>query len=57
MKPTSSFKMPRYLKVRLATIADAHHRGAIKRSLVEALLYAQEQERTLANKKASRNDD
>lgn len=57
MKSNSSFKMPRHMKVRLSTIADAHMRGSIKRSLVEALLYAQDQERTLANKKASRNAD
>lgn len=57
MKSNSSFKMPRHMKVRLSTIADAHVRGSIKRSLVEALLYAQDQERTLANKKASRNAD
>jgi hypothetical protein len=48
--------MPRYLKTRLSTIADPHLRGVIKKSLIGAILYAQDQERALANKKASRND-
>lgn len=57
MRATSTFKMPRYMKVRLSTIADAHQRGVIRRSMVEALLSAQDQSNRAKSDKASRNDD
>lgn len=38
MKPTSTFKMSKANKFRLASIRDQHLRGEIKRSLIEAQL-------------------
>lgn len=58
MKATSSFKLPRHVKTRLATIADPHQRGLIRRSMIDAIMTAQEQDRrSTRGDKASRNDD
>lgn len=58
MKPTSSFKFPRRYKYLLATITDRHERGAYKRALIQATLYAQEQERRVGKgDKANYNDE
>lgn len=58
MKPTSSFKFPRHYKYQLATITDKHERGAYKRALIQAILYAQDQERRVGKgDKANHNDE
>lgn len=41
MKPTSSFKMSKANKFRLANVQDAHKRGELKRSLIEAQLISE----------------
>jgi hypothetical protein len=58
MKTTSSFKFPRHYKYLLATITDKHQRGVYKRSLIQATLYAQEQERRVGKgDRANHNDE
>ena len=38
LKPTSTYKMPKELKMRLANILDPHYRGAIARSYIQVHL-------------------
>jgi hypothetical protein len=55
MKPTSSFKFPKYYKARMASIVDKEQRNSYKRAMISALLYAQEQERRLGKSDKSNN--
>lgn len=41
IKPTSSYKMPKPLKMQLANILDPHVRGAIKKSYIQVHLESQ----------------
>jgi hypothetical protein len=50
MKATSTFKMPRHLKTRLSMIRDPKQRSEHKKSLIEAILFAQLQERSASHK-------
>lgn len=57
IKPTSSYKMPKSLKMRLANILDPHHRGAIKRSYIQAHLENQEIEKRSKHPKSKNKQD
>jgi hypothetical protein len=57
MKPTATFKFPRQYKTLLSTIADPHERGVYKKALIEAILYAQQQERTSSKPRGNSNDE
>lgn len=57
MKPSSTFKFPRQYKTLLSTIVDPHQRGLYKKALVEAVLYAQHQERTPSKPRGSASDE
>lgn len=41
IKPTSSYKMPKPIKMWLSNILDPHARGAIKRSYIQSHLESQ----------------
>jgi hypothetical protein len=41
IKPTSSFKMSKANKFRLASILDPHRRGEVKRGLIQAQLLSE----------------
>ena len=56
-KPTASFKFPRSQKYILATIACPHERGAYKRSIIQAILYAQDQERKVGKSDKQSKDE
>jgi len=57
MKPNSTFKFPRQYKTLLSTIVDPHQRGVYKKALVEAILYAQQQERTTSKPRGAGGDE
>ena len=57
MKTTSTYKFPRHYKYLLSTIADKHQRGAYKRALIDAMMYAQEQERRVGKGDKSNHGD
>lgn len=59
MKPTSSFKMPKHYKCMIALMNKTdEQRNSHRRAIVEALLYAQEQERKVGKgDKATQHDD
>ena len=54
MKPTSNFKFPKSAKMMLSNIRDLHHRGAIKRDLIQAILESNTKPKT---SKEDRNRD
>lgn len=56
-KPNSSFKFPRAQKYIMSTIVCPHERGAYKRSIIQGILYAQDQERKVGKgDKAGRDE-
>lgn len=59
MKPTSSFKFPKQYKCMIALMNKTNEqRHSHKRAMIEALLYAQEQERRVGKSdKVAHNDD
>lgn len=59
MKPTSTFKLPRRYKYMIALMNKTdEQRHSHKRAMVQATLYAQEQERRVGKgDKASYNDE
>jgi hypothetical protein len=57
LKPTSTYKMPTALKMRLANILDPHHRREIKRSYIQAHLESQIVERKTKHSKSQKTDD
>lgn len=56
IKPTSSFKLSKEVKRRMATIVDAQARGVFKRSMIQAQLEAEEAQRMSLKKKAPGDD-
>ncbi len=56
MKPTSSFKMSKANKFRLARILDPHKRGEVKRSLIQAQLMSEIKVKS-AKEERKRNED
>lgn len=57
MKPNANFKFPRQYKTLLSTIVDPHQRGVYKKALIEAVLYAQQQERTPSKPRGAGSDE
>lgn len=57
LKSTATFKFPRAQKYIMSTIVCPHERGAYKRSIIQGILYAQEQERRLGKGDKSNKDD
>jgi hypothetical protein len=57
LKPTSTYKMPKALKMRLANILDPHYRGVIARSYIQAHLESQIVERKTKNSKSQKIDN
>lgn len=56
-KPNSSFKFPRAQKYIMSTITDRHERAAYKRSIIQGILSAQDQERKVGKgDKAGRDE-
>lgn len=42
LKPNSTFKMPKYVKNRMATILDDNERHAYKRAMIQAILHGEQ---------------
>lgn len=57
IKPTSSYKMPKPLKMWLANILDPHLRGKIARSYVQVHLENQIVDRKSKNSKSKNTQD
>jgi hypothetical protein len=55
MKTGSNYKMPKPLKMRLSSILDPHVRGAWKRAMINAELYAAETSKQVDKGKKSDN--
>jgi 2-phospho-L-lactate guanylyltransferase (CobY/MobA/RfbA family) len=55
MKTGSSYKMPKPLKMRLASILNPHKRGEWKRAMIQAELYAAETAKQVDKGKKSDN--
>lgn len=57
MKTTSTFKFPRHYKYLLSTMTNRHERSAYKRALIDAVVFAQEQERRVGKGDKSNHGD
>lgn len=56
IKPTSSFKMSKANKMRLASILDPHRRGEVKRSLIQAQLLSEVKVKSLKEDRKKQDD-
>lgn len=56
LKPNSNYRMSSADKIRLSKFHDAHHRGAMKRSIIDADLTAAIQPKKEKQTKPSQNE-
>lgn len=56
IKPTSSFKMSKANKFRLAGILDPHRRGEIKRSLIQAQMLSEIKPKSSKEDRSNKTD-